>query len=86
MFYNNTCIDIFQKLNDKARILKAEQPDFFEVQSFEKGWLETSTPGSKEHMLCNILTGKQKGCLKNTIGHNDRGGWIISIQTNIWTF
>lgn len=38
MFYNNTCIDIFQELNDKAGIVKAEQSDFFEVQSFEKCW------------------------------------------------
>lgn len=36
MLDNDTCIYIFQGLNDKAGILKAEQPHFFEVQSFEK--------------------------------------------------
>ena len=38
MFGNDTWIYIFQGLNNKAGILKAEQPDFFEVQSFEKCW------------------------------------------------
>lgn len=38
MFDNDTCKCILQGLNNRAGILKAEQPDFFEVQSFEKCW------------------------------------------------
>lgn len=80
MFDKDTCIYIFQGLNNRAGILKLNNLISLKFNPLKNAGSNKQSWFKGTYVLVflsNILTGKQNDCLKNTIAHNDRGGWLI---------